>query len=151
MKRSLTYFGVPAVCVLSFMAGLVVSSERDAAQSSAIVPQSQAEKEEFDWGTLYTYFEGDSFGTRDALTAVAVIKPGQEIHPPHDHSDEEYLMVVSGSGMWHLNGADSPAQTGDILYAKPWDVHGIKNTGDTPLTFVVWKWQSKGVGIPARP
>jgi mannose-6-phosphate isomerase-like protein (cupin superfamily) len=151
MKRSLTYFRVPVFCVLSFIAGIVVSSERNVAQPSAIVPQSQAKKEEFGWGALYTYFEGDSYGTRAALTAVAAIKPGQEIHPPHDHADEEYLMVVSGSGVWHLNGKDSPAQAGDILYAKPWDVHGIKNTGDTPLTFVVWKWQSKGVEIPAKP
>jgi oxalate decarboxylase/phosphoglucose isomerase-like protein (cupin superfamily) len=37
---------------------------------------------------------------------------------------------------------------GDILYAAPWDVHGIKNTGNASLSFVVWKWNNKGVAPP---
>lgn len=38
-----------------------------------------------------------------------------------------------------------------MLYAAPWDVHGITNTGTTPLTFVVWKWDNKGVPLPEKP
>jgi len=85
------------------------------------------------------------------LTGVAVIKPGMEIHPPHQHAEEEYLMVTEGQGTWHLNGKTFAAQKGDILYAAPWDVHGIKNTGTTPLTFVVWKWNNKGLALPTKP
>jgi mannose-6-phosphate isomerase-like protein (cupin superfamily) len=150
MKRNVLLFGVPVACVLSFAAGVVVSSERSGAQPSAIISRAEAKREDFAWGSLYTYYAGESYGTKDGLTAVAVIKPGQEIHPPHEHAEEEYLMVVEGSGTWHLNGKDSPAKAGDIQYSAPWDVHGIKNTGSTPLTFVVWKWNNKGVAVPAK-
>lgn len=150
MKHRALLLSLPIACALSFAAGIVVSSERSSAQPSAIVSQQQAKREDSAWGSLYTYYEGESYGTKDGLTAVAVIKPGQEIHPPHEHAEEEYLMVLEGSGTWHLNGKDSPARAGDIQYSAPWDVHGIKNTGSTPLKFVVWKWNSKGVAVPKK-
>ena len=121
------------------------------AQPSAIRSERDAKRQDFDWGTLYTYYEGESHGTKDALAAVAVIKPGREIHPPHQHAEEEYLMVVEGEGMWSLNGRETPARKGDMQYAAPWDLHGIRNTGTTPLRFVVWKWSSKGVAPAAKP
>ena len=50
-----------------------------------------------------------------------------------------------------IDARNRPAKPGDMQYAAPWDVHGIRNTGREPLRFVVWKWQSKGVAAPARP
>jgi mannose-6-phosphate isomerase-like protein (cupin superfamily) len=145
--------GAAAALLAAFAAGALVPARRPppAEQPSAIRSQQEAKREDFAWGSLYTYYEGESYGTRDGLAAVAVIKPGMEIHPPHQHAEEEYLMVVEGSGTWHLNGRETPARTGDMQYAAPWDVHGIKNTGRTPLRFVVWKWNGKGVTPKAAP
>ena len=150
MSRSRS-IGATIGFILALTAGAVVSQQPRAVQPSAIVSQQAAQRQDFDWGTLYTYYQGESHGTRDGLAAVAVIKPGWEIHPPHQHAEEEYLMVVEGHGTWHLNGRDREAKPGDMQYAAPWDVHGIKNTGGTPLRFVVWKWNSKGLVPPARP
>ncbi len=146
---------VVAGALLTLMAGLAgtaaARSRAQADQPSAIRAQSEAQRDHAAWGTLYTYYTGETRGTRDALAAVAVIRPGQEIHPPHEHSEEEYLMVLEGEGTWHLNGRDRPAKAGDMQYAAPWDVHGIRNTGRAPLRFVVWKWHSKGVAPAPRP
>ena len=137
--------------ILAFTAGAALTSQQEASQPSAIIAQEDATQEDFDWGTLYTYYDGESYGTKDGLTAVAVIEPGEQIHPPHEHAEEEYLMVTEGTGTWHLNGEERAAAPGDMLYAAPWDVHGITNTGSEPLTFVVWKWNSKGVEPMPKP
>jgi len=129
----------------------VAPPQRSDLQLSAIIAQQEAQRQDFDWGTLYTYYQKETSGTRDGLAAVAVIKPGWEIHPPHQHAEEEYLMILEGQGTWHLNGRESAAKVGDMQYAAPWDVHGVKNTGTVPLRFVVWKWNSKGIVPPARP
>ena len=118
---------------------------------SVIWSQDDAARDDADWGTFYAYHAGETFGTVDGLAGVAVIDPGEEIHPPHEHAEEEYLMVLEGSGTWHLLGEEQPAEAGDLLYAAPWDVHGITNTGEVPLKFVVWKWTSRGVEPPSRP
>ena len=148
-----TFFRLAAgagALLCAFGAGVLVSAPRYDVQPSAIRAEAQAKREDFDWGTLYTYYSGESYGTRDGLAAVAVIKPGREIHPPHEHAEEEYLMVLEGQGSWHLNGKEQPAHAGDMQYAAPWDLHGVKNTGDRPLKFVVWKWNNKGVELPVK-
>ena len=93
-----------------------------------------------DWGQFLPYYVGDTDFTSGALTGVAEIKPGQEIHPPHKHIEEEYLMILEGNGTWTIEDQDFPAKAGDILYAEPWVSHGIKNTGNTTLKFVVFKY-----------
>lgn len=114
-----------------------------------VVSQDNAKTENFDWGSLITYYAGETYSIKDSLTAVAIIKPGMEIHPPHTHAEEEYLMIIEGEGTWTIKDKDTKASAGDILYAAPWELHGLKNTGKTPMKFVVWKWNGKGVVLPA--
>lgn len=133
---------------LAFMVGAMFAGQPVDPIPSSVLSEEEALKEVFEWGTFYTYHQGETYGTKDVLTGVAVIKSGWEIHPPHQHAEEEYIMVTEGQGVWHLNGEDFEAGKGDMLYAAPWDVHGVKNTGDGPLTFVVWKWNNKGVALP---
>ena len=99
------------------------------------------------WGALTTYSTADTYGTRDSFVGSALIKAGLEIHPPHAHAEEEYLLVVEGEGEWTIGNETFPARAGDMLYAAPWDLHGIKNTGSMPLKFVVWKWNSAGLPV----
>jgi mannose-6-phosphate isomerase-like protein (cupin superfamily) len=152
MHRAVRWTAAAVLASVGVAVGTAGARSRGAAdQPSAIRAQSEARREDAAWGTLYTYYAGQTRGTRDGLAAVAVIRPGQEIHPPHEHAEEEYLMVLEGDGTWHLNGRERPARAGDMQYAAPWDLHGIRNTGRVPLRFVVWKWQSKGVAPAARP
>ena len=145
----LAVFFVVAVAA-AFTAGRHMAST-SSDQESAIISREDATREDFEWGSLYTFFSGETFGTKDGLKAAATIKAGMQIHPPHIHEEEEFMVVVSGEGTWHLKGEEVPARVGDVLYAAPWDIHGITNTGPVPLTFIVWKWNSKGVELPPQP
>ena len=53
--------------ILALTAGVVVSKQRSDLQASAILQQQEAQRQDFDWGTLYTYFNRETYGTRDAL------------------------------------------------------------------------------------
>ena len=121
------------------------------ASSSGIVSFDDAKTNQADWGEMRRYFTGETAGTKDVLTAVAVVKPGKAVHRAHRHAEEEYLILVEGSGTWSLDGKESPAKRGDILYAEPWVYHGLTNTGSEQLVFVVVRFNSKGVKIPPRP
>jgi mannose-6-phosphate isomerase-like protein (cupin superfamily) len=97
------------------------------------------------------FYRGETFGTKDVLTAAAVVRAGESVHPAHRHAEEEYLILAKGSGTWHLNGKEFPAREGDVLYVEPWHMHGLINTSDEPLTFYVVRWTSKGVTPPPEP
>ena len=116
-----------------------------------IITKEEATVLNENWGDLIIYTdeaEASTFGTMNTLTAVAEILPGQEIHPPHQHTAEEFMYLIEGNGTWSVNGEESPAKPGDVMYAKPWDWHGITNTGDEPLKFFIMKWDNKGVPLP---
>ncbi|MBQ4830164.1 cupin domain-containing protein [Alteromonas sp. MMG017] len=115
-----------------------------------VIPQANAAIDEGEGWIFYSYHNDETFGTSQSLAGMAVIKPGVEIHPPHEHSDEEFLLVTQGSGEWSVEGEVFKANTGDMLYAAPWDEHGVKNTGEVDLIFVVFKWHSKGVAVPTK-
>ena len=103
------------------------------------------------WGVMRPYFTGQTIGTDRVFAASGTIEPGKAIHGAHRHVEEEYLLITEGSGTWHLDGKDFPARQGDLLYVEPWIYHGIRNTGDKPLTFLVVKFNPKGLTPPERP
>ena len=118
---------------------------------SAVMKWSEASSTLDKWGEMRMYFRGETYGTRNMLTAMAVIKPGESVHPAHRHSEEEFLVLTEGSGRWHLDGKEFAAEKGDVLYAAPWVMHGLVNTGPVPLTFFVVRWNNKGVEAPRTP
>ena len=118
---------------------------------SQVVGWDAARSDRFDWGEFRRYFTGETLGTKNVLTAVAVVQPGKAVHKAHRHAEEEYLVVAHGSGTWSLDGKEFAAKRGDILYAEPWVYHGLTNTGQEPLTFVVFRYSGKGVKTPPRP
>jgi len=118
---------------------------------SKIVSWDEARVHKADWGQMRFYFTGETSGSKDVLTAVAAVEPGKTVHKAHRHAEEEYLAIVEGSGTWSLDGKETPAKRGDVLYAAPWVYHGVTNTGDKPLIFLVVRYNSKGVSLPPRP
>jgi len=147
MKRPVLYLLGGAWLALS----LAGAAQESPLARTGVVSEEAARVETFGWGRLITYFDADTYSSTDSLTAVAVIDPGKQIHPPHVHSEEEYLMVVEGEGTWSVEGREFDAKAGDILYAAPWDEHGIRNTGTEPLRFVVFKWNPRPVEPMPKP
>jgi quercetin dioxygenase-like cupin family protein len=96
-------------------------------------------------------FPGDTYGTKDMVVLVVTLKPGQAPHPPHQHAEEEFMILADGTGTWTLDGKEIAAKKGNVVYAAPWTTHGLKNTGEAPLTYYMVKWNNKGVKAPAKP
>jgi mannose-6-phosphate isomerase-like protein (cupin superfamily) len=118
---------------------------------SCIVTRSSAQTEKGPFGETHAFLTGATRSLKDLLVAEIVLDAGKEIHPPHVHAEEEFLYVAKGEGTWHFEGKDVAAHEGDTLYVKPWDLHGITNTGKEKLTFFVVKWNGRQLSIPEKP
>jgi mannose-6-phosphate isomerase-like protein (cupin superfamily) len=132
-------------------AALVLGAAMPATATADTESKVVARNDKGDWGSISVYYEGETRGVRDNFAATATLKPGAEIHPPHEHAEEEYLLVTEGTGTWVLGDKSFPAKAGDMLYAAPWVNHGLRNGSTGPMTFVVWKFTAKGVPAPAPP
>jgi mannose-6-phosphate isomerase-like protein (cupin superfamily) len=116
-----------------------------------VIRWDEAKLTEAKWGTMRALFMGETHGTRSLFSAFMTVEPGQAVHKAHRHAEEEYMVLVEGSGRWHLDGKEVEAKKGDVVYTAPWSWHGLTNTSDRPLTFFVVKFGAKGVAAPPKP
>jgi quercetin dioxygenase-like cupin family protein len=152
MLRSVLRRSLALVAALAILAVAASAAEPGPGElKSGVIRFDEAKANTADWGSMHRYFAGKTFATEGAFVAVAVIEPGKAVHKEHRHAEEEYLAVVEGSGTWSLEGKKFPAQRGDILYVEPWVYHGLTNTGDERLIFLVIKYNGKGVAKLPQP
>lgn len=133
----------PLFTLLLLSAAATLPAAESAPLASAIVSADAATKENYPGSVIHGYFRGETAGTKNTFAGIVVVEPGHELHPAHRHPEEEFLLIVEGEGRWLLNGKTSAAKPGDMLYVAPNDLHGIFNSGKTPLKFALWKWRSK--------
>lgn len=132
--------------LLTTFVGALASTELLQAQElvSALLDPGHARLQSGPTGELRVYFEGTTKGLASLVVGSLALKPGQEPHPPHRHADEEIIVLIEGSGEITLNGKSSGVGPGEVMYAAPNCLHGIRNTGSTALTLYYFKWTAKG-------
>jgi quercetin dioxygenase-like cupin family protein len=150
----LRLLGLGSLAAVSFASGVLwARMPAKAPLESRIFSLPEARTSQGEWGEIHLYTEDatPTHGTDSLLTASLTFLPGKQLQPPHQHADEEFQYVIEGEGTWSLNGKEQPLRAGDLMYTKPWDWHGIRNSGTAPLKFFVFKFRARGVPEPARP
>lgn len=83
--------------------------------------------------------------TLDLLDVHATtVNPGQRAHDPHRHAEEELIIVKEGTLESMQNGETTVLGPGSVIFEGSNELHGMRNVGDTPATYVVVKWFSPG-------
>jgi quercetin dioxygenase-like cupin family protein len=109
---------------------------------NAVIDEKQAKLTREPFGDLRIYFEG-STGQVKSMTAGSLrLKPGMSPHPPHQHPEEEFMVITEGSGEITVDGATTKVGPGSMMYCAAGKLHGIVNTGKSPLLFYFYKWQA---------
>ncbi len=71
---------------------------------------------------------------------VAVLAPGTSIgRHRHAADEEEFYLVLAGSGTMTCEGRDLPIWAGDLVRNPPGGEHGLRNTGDEELRLFVFE------------
>jgi quercetin dioxygenase-like cupin family protein len=117
---------------------------RGAKLCDGVVSTDEAETMTADGCTAYTHYNGPTEQLAGVCAGMAVLEPGASPHPPHRHPEEEFLIVAEGTGEISCDGKVTKAGPGAMLYCAGNTLHGIVNTGATPLTFYWSKWIAKG-------
>jgi XRE family transcriptional regulator, regulator of sulfur utilization len=72
---------------------------------------------------------------------ITTLNVGQASHPPHQHPEEELLIVREGTVETLQNGKASRLGPGSIIFHASNDLHNIRNVGSTPATYHVIQWR----------
>jgi quercetin dioxygenase-like cupin family protein len=82
-------------------------------------------------------FVGEETGAEVLRVHLSSINPGEAAHPPHEHDGEEIIFLISGSGMATLGETEEPMEAMAALFAPEGTRHGLRNSGDTPITYLI--------------
>jgi XRE family transcriptional regulator, regulator of sulfur utilization len=77
---------------------------------------------------------------------ITTVNPGEEPHPPHQHPEEEMVLIKEGTLDVMQNGERKRVGPGSVVFNSSNELHGFKNVGETPATYFVVKWWSPGSG-----
>ena len=104
----------------------------------------------FNWATLSVTptKSGERRSVFDAPTPtlanlechITTLNPGEAPHPPHQHADEE-LMIVRDGTLAALQGDHTNiVEAGGIIFEASNELHGLRNVGTNPATYFVIKF-----------
>ena len=130
------------------IAGLnALAAMAGAATAGAKIPTStlgaeQAKLSKEPFGDLRIYFEGPTDQVKSMTAGSLLLKAGMQPHPPHQHPEEEFMVITQGTGEISMDGKITKVGPGSMMYAASQRLHGIVNTGKTPLLFYFYKWQA---------
>lgn len=93
---------------------------------------------------VFVYFNGPTDQLSGMSAGACVLEPGMSPHPPHQHPEEEFLIIGAGTGEIECNGIMTQVGPGAMMYCAGNTLHGITNTGTAAMTFYWSKWLAKG-------
>jgi quercetin dioxygenase-like cupin family protein len=89
---------------------------------------------------LKIYFNGPTDQLKTMIAGNLLLDPGMSPHPPHQHPEEEFMLVTQGTGEIFCDGQTYRVGPGAMMYCAGNHMHGITNTGTEKMLFYFWKW-----------
>jgi quercetin dioxygenase-like cupin family protein len=81
---------------------------------------------------------------------VTTLKAGETSHAPHNHPNEELVIIKEGT-VEVLNGGEwKRAEAGSIVFNASNELHALRNVGSGPTTYHVVNWTSPGMKANAQ-
>ena len=106
----------------------------------------------FDWnamtakpnatGEVRTVVRAPTVTLEELEMHITTLKPGEASHPPHQHPNEELLIIREGTVEALVAGEHKRIGPGSLIFQASNQLHNIRNVGDTPATYHVINWKT---------
>ena len=113
----------------------------DAKLPSSTLDAASARVTNEPFGDLAIYFSGPTEQVGSMTAGSLRLKSGMSPHPPHTHPEEEFMVITEGTGEITVADKITKVAPGSMMYCAAGTLHGIVNTGKTPLLFYFYKWK----------
>ncbi len=129
------------LAALSAAAAFPRSANAEALPNAVHVP-ADAKLTRQPFGEERVFFTGPTAQLKSMTAGSLLLYPGQQPHPPHQHPEEEFMLVTEGHGEMLVDGVKHDVGPGSMLYCEGNQLHGVRNTSAAPFVFYFYKWQA---------
>jgi quercetin dioxygenase-like cupin family protein len=95
-------------------------------------------------GARRDFFQSPTATLDELECHVTTVNAGESAHAPHQHPDEELIIVKEGTVEILSNSQTRTATVGSVIFHASNQLHGLRNTGKTPASYYVIRWKSPG-------
>lgn len=131
------------------VAGLARS--QDSVMGSSVFEWTSFKASPTKTGEVRKVFQAPTATLDELECHITTLRPGESPHAPHQHADEEIIVIKEGTIETFQDGKTSRVGPGSIIFQAANKMHAVKNVGDTPATYFVFKWNSPGMLKAKKP
>ncbi len=114
----------------------------------------------FDWnkievkqtksGERRQFFQSPTATLDELECHVTTLNKGETAHAPHQHPEEELIVVKEGTIEVVQGGVTNRVGPGSVIFHASNIMHGMRNAGDGVASYHVFKWISPGMKKPQQ-
>lgn len=128
-----------ALCVIA------VAQQQTPVMQSAVFDWNAIPAKETNVGAVRQFLRAPTATLDELELHVTTLNPGATSHAPHQHPNEELVIVKEGTVEALVNGEWKRVGPGSVIFNAANQVHGIRNVGSVPATYHVINWTSPGM------
>lgn len=148
-RRDLTLIGI-TMLVMCIPLAIIAHKNQQPEMSSAIFDWSTIKVTPTKTGERRQFFQAPTPTLDELECHVTTLNPGESPHPPHQHPDEELIIIKEGTVESTANGIVKRVGPGSVIFQAANQLHGLKNIGTTQAVYHVIKWKTAKTGKPVK-
>lgn len=139
------------LCTAAIMVGIVALAQpAKPVMGAAVFDWSKIEVKTTKSGERRQFFQAPTATLDELECHVTTLNQGEIAHAPHQHPEEELIVVKEGTIEVVQGGVTNRVGAGSVIFHAANVLHGMRNVGDTVASYHVFKWISPGMKKAAK-
>lgn len=141
-KREIILICIP-VLIMCIPLAIIAHKQQRPPLSSTVYDWSEIKVESTKTGEKRQFLQSPTSTLDELELHVTTLNPGAAPHPPHQHPEEELIIIKEGTVESTVNGVTKRVGPGSVIFQASNQLHGIKNVGNTKAVYHVIKWKTE--------
>lgn len=122
--------------------GFAIANNKPEFLNAAVYEWSEIPVKKTDVGEYRQVIRQPTATLHELELHVTTLNPGLSSHPPHQHVNEELVIIREGTVEVLVNNEWKRIGPGSVVFNSTNSVHALRNVGKTPAVYHVINWQS---------
>jgi quercetin dioxygenase-like cupin family protein len=109
---------------------------------SAAIDWNEVPAKKSDVRIVRQFFQAPTATLDELELHVTTLAAGEASHPPHQHPNEELVIIKEGTVEVLVRGEWKRVGPGSVIFNASNELHALRNVGDGPATYHVINWHS---------
>ena len=131
-----------ALIASAITAGAFAAADQSSIMGSAVFDWNSIPAKPNAVGSVRSFFKARTATLDELEVHVTTLEPGKASHPPHQHPNEELIIVMQGTVEALSNGEWKRVGPGSVIFNASNQLHGLRNVGAGEAVYHVINWKS---------